>query len=546
MSNKLKNKRKKEQIMSSAIAREFLESVLDILISMYILAVIVLMPLYNQEGFTHIGTDKFTFLKQCSIISAWFIIPAFVLFLLAWLVEKRGKITITLSMTDKFALLYGIGLLLSYLCSGYKKNALWGAGGWYMGLLTQLIILAVYFLISRFWKVWKWQVSLFLPVSGIVFLLGYLNRFGVFPFDMKVVNVQFISTIGNINWYCGYLVSVFFGGYFLLWHSDVWNDGKKVWQQRLLMLYVAIGFATLVTQGSMSGLVTMAVMLIVTFCLSVKNVERMYLFWQEILLLSLTCLLSYVGRRILGWQITYTDGMVDLLTDSVLPIFMTIVSVVVIMLLSRWRKQKNYPVKVFRVIARCGVIGAVAAILAFVVMVIVNTLHPGSLGRFSEYSVFTFSPTWGSNRATTWKAGLLCFWEQDILHKLVGVGPDSMSSYLYQAGSEDLKEMVREVFKELSLTNAHNEWLTILINTGILGATGFVGMMVSAIVRFIRYGIKGQQVLVGACGFGLLAYTVNNMFSFQQSMSVATIFVILGIGEAMLKNYMGENQSSAH
>lgn len=522
--------------MSSAIAREFLEYVLDIVISIYILAVIVVMPLYNQEGFTHIGTDKFTFLKQCSIFGAWFIIPTLVLFLLVRLVEQRGKITIKLSVTDKFAILYAIALLLSYLCSDYKENALWGAGGWYMGLLTQLIMLAVYFLISRFWGVWKWQVSLFLPVSGIVFLLGYLNRFGVFPFDMKVDNVQFISTIGNINWYCGYLVSVFFGGYFLLWHSDVWNKGKKIWQQRLLMLYVAIGFATLVTQGSMSGLVTMAVMLMVTFCLSVKNVERMYLFWQEILLLSLMCLLTFVGRSLLGWQITYTDGMVDLLTDSVLPMFMTVVSIVVIVLLSRWRKQKNYPVKVFRVIARCGVIGALAIILTFIAMIIVNTLHPGSLGKFSEYSVFTFSPTWGSNRATTWKAGLLCFWEQDILHKLVGVGPDSMSSYLYQAGSEDLKGMVREVFKDLSLTNAHNEWLTILVNTGILGAAGFIGMVVSAITRFIRCGMKGQQVLIGACGFGLLAYTVNNMFSFQQSMSVATIFVILGIGEAMLRH----------
>lgn len=541
MSNKLKKKRKKEQPMSSAIAREFLEYVLDILISMYLLAVIVVMPLYNQEGFTHIGTDKFTFLKQCSIISAWFVIPAVVLFLLVWLVDKRGKITLKLSVTDKFALLYGVGLILSYLCSDYKKNALWGAGGWYMGLLTQLIVLAVYFLVSRFWGAWKWQVSLFLPVSGIVFLLGYLNRFGVFPFDMKVDNVQFISTIGNINWYCGYLVSVFFGGYFLLWHSDVWNKGKKVWQQRLLMLYVAIGFATLVTQGSMSGLFTMAVMLIVTFCLSVKNVERMYLFWQEVLLLSAMCLLTYVGRSVLGWQITYTDGIVDLLTDSVLPMVMTVVSIVMLVFLSRWRKQENYPVKVFTGIAWFGVVGATAVVLAFIVMVVVNTLHPGSLGRLSEYSVFTFSPTWGSNRATTWKAGLLCFMEQDILHMLVGVGPDSMSSYLYQAGSVELKEMVQEVFHELSLTNAHNEWLTILVNTGILGATGFVGMVVSAILRFIRGGMKGQQVITGACGFGLLAYTVNNMFSFQQSMSVATIFVILGIGEAMLKNYMEEN-----
>ena len=32
----------------------------------------------------------------------------------------------------------------------------------------------------------------------------------------------------------------------------------------------------------------------------------------------------------------------------------------------------------------------------------------------------------------------------------------------------------------------------------------------------------------------LLAYTVNNIFSFQQSMNVSTMFVIFGMGEAFL------------
>ena len=58
--------------------------------------------------------------------------------------------------------------------------------------------------------------------------------------------------------------------------------------------------------------------------------------------------------------------------------------------------------------------------------------------------------------------------------------------------------------------------------------------MVSGMRDLLKKGLENP--IVCACGFCLLAYTVNNIFSFQQSMSVGTIFVIFGIGEAFLRN----------
>ena len=43
-------------------------------------------------------------------------------------------------------------------------------------------------------------------------------------------------------------------------------------------------------------------------------------------------------------------------------------------------------------------------------------------------------------------------------------------------------------------------------------------------------------MLVGACGFCVLAYTVNNMFSFHQVMNISTVFVIMGIGENLRRS----------
>ena len=127
----------------------------------------------------------------------------------------------------------------------------------------------------------------------------------------------------------------------------------------------------------------------------------------------------------------------------------------------------------------------------------------------------------------------MCFAEQSFWHKLIGVGPDAMSAYLYRDGSGEVKALVQENFGSLILTNAHNEWVTVLVNTGILGAVAFGGMMVTGIRRFLKEA--GLEKIVCACGFCLLAYTVNNVFSFQQSMNTATVFAVFGMGGAFLR-----------
>lgn len=377
--------------------------------------------------------------------------------------------------------------------------------------------------------------GLFGVVSAAVFLLGYLNRFGIYPIDMKWVDVQFISTIGNINWYCGYLVSVLFGACYLMWQGEFWQGEKDKWKRALLFLYVAIGFATLITQGSMSGLFTLAVVFVVMFCLSADSGRRMQLFAWELLLFSSVCFFTCLVRNVFGGQITYTDFVVELLTDSWLPVLMVAGSAFFLWWVDRWEKKQMYPAKGFHKAAKMLIIGIITAVAAVIGMIVVNTLHPGSLGALSEYSLFTFSPSWGSNRAATWKAGLLCFGEQDLLHKFIGVGPDCMSVFVREGSSVGLRQMVRDTFGYLSLTNAHNEWLTVLVNTGILGLISYVGMMGNAIDRYITGGKNKGELMLGACGFCLLAYTINNLFSFQQSVSTTTIFVIMGMGEALLR-----------
>lgn len=530
------DKREKDIRTAVVTLQKYAHIVLDVVICVYMLLILVVMPFYNQEGYIHIGTDKSAFFFKVSAVVGKIAIPLLIFYLIlsvriSW--KKRGNaarlrqfLKENMSLTDFFAGAYVISLLLSYLFSRYKSDALLGAAGWYMGLYRQLTLMGIYFFISKCWKPKKWVFYTILPVSAVVFLLEYLNRFDIYPLNMGAYGPSFISTIGNINWYCGYQVSVFFAGVALLWQGISY----KAWQRLLLMLYVLLGFASLITQGSSSGIFALAVVASVMYCLSITDSGRMFRFWQEMALLGGACLLTYGIQILTGRAVNYEDTLLSILISKEVAVFVTAVSLVMLALAAVNRKRKSLLEEVWRTLARVFVGLILMMSLVYTISLAANTLHPGSIGILSENPAFLFNNTWGSSRGATWKAGALCFWEQDLLHKLVGVGPDAMEAYIYHGGSSRLQEIVTTTFSTARLTNAHNEWLTVLADTGILGIISYVGLMVSGIVRFLSK--KDSNIISRACGVCLLAYTANSMFSFQQAMNTATIFVIFGIGEA--------------
>lgn len=535
-----------------------LEKAADYIIRIYIFLILAVLPFYFTSGYSRIGTDKAMFFRSVSRRTGAVLLPlAAVLLILkaVCVIRKRygslesdspkrretadgrrgnqravsaAGISGRFSAADVFMAFYGVSVCVSWLLSDYKEDSLYGAGGWYMGFFTQTAFVLAYFFISRLWRPGRGMFYLILPVSGAVFLLGYLDRFGVHLLEMENRTETFISTVGNINWYCGYAVSVFFIGVALLWRGAF----SEKWKKLLLAAYTVLGFATLTTQGSESGVVALGVVLLALFCMSAGDAGRMLAFWQIMTLFSGACLVNCVFQRTVKTENTVAAaGMTKLFTSWSFAAFVTALSVA--LLLCVWRSGKNgkYPQRLFRALAWALVLCSVGAVLLTLLLAAVNTVHPGSIGPLSESSFFTFSRKWGSNRGATWEAAWRCFWEQSLPHKLAGVGPDAMSAYLYRDGSEALRAMLTECFGTAILTNAHNEWLNELVNLGILGLLGFAGAMLSAMARFFKKGRRNP--LLCAVGFCLLACTVNNMFSFRQTLNGATMFVLLGMGAAL-------------
>ena len=152
-----------------------------------------------------------------------------------------------------------------------------------MGFWPQVMLLGSYFAISRLFQnrsklFAAGAACLVLGVSFVVFLLGILNRYGINPLGMVSAGPGFISTIGNINWYCGYWSVIFplGAGWFLFLEQAKDESTKKyLMKKSLLLLYTAVGFTAGVTQGSDSCLLVLAALVVLTGSLSMKSIEKL-------------------------------------------------------------------------------------------------------------------------------------------------------------------------------------------------------------------------------------------------------------------------------
>ena len=482
-----------------------------------------------------------------------------------WAAMKAGcqKFWQSLTGTELFAVCYIAALCISYLLTDYPEFAKMGADGWNMGFWPQILLLFFFLLLERTFTIGmaKAGIGLMLSASTVVFLLGLLNRYGVNPLHMESSGPGFISTIGNINWYCGYW-SVLFPvccGIFLFREKVLPGSGSAQ-QAPVFGLYrilpvlsgiaVVIGFATGVSQGSDSGLLVLAAMTLILGCFAGKEKEGLRHFIELLLLFCVSLTGLFALQHLFPERNKYQTAGYLFLTGKPWGLIFGVVLLCLYFFLfirknnranGRTKAVKNNCDNKLKETVDRGIVWtyrawqiltglSAAALVLYIGLLIFNTTHPGVIPALDGNALFTFNTSWGSSRGATWSIGIHTFLAQNFGHRLFGVGPDSMAAYLYQSDNSTLLAEVRATFGDKRLTNAHGEWITVLVNTGLMGLLSFAAMIISAVGTLFS---RKQKTLVKACGLAVLCYTLHNIFSFEQMMNISQMYLVMGIGMAV-------------
>ena len=516
----------------------FCEEAVSLLLMAYLFIMFCLYPFYMQNGYMEIGNVKYNFYKAVTIGAFALIIP---LALLCTIFRVREHIKnketetvrrhVRISLTDAAVLIYGISVIISYICTEFKEDAFWGERGWNMGLVTQLLFVISYFLISRFWEYEGKLLLAYMAAASVVFLLGILNRFSIFPIEIQGANSSFLSTLGNINWYCGYWAVLFPIGFIMYWCTD-W-----LWLRLIGLLYTIIGIATGVSQGSNSAFIVFAGLYVFIFCFSFKNLARMKRIFELAMLFCITCQGLRLWRILQPDAFDYYDGTLsDWITLSRVTLYILIPIGVIYALLCLAGRKKNMDIGRYKMLRQIAILVVTITVGVYIFLLVLNSKTEGGIRFMGEIPALVFSKQWGSSRGATWSAGMEVYRNMHGIKKLTGVGPDCFAMYLYTI--PDLAKRMIKQFDGARLTNAHNEWLTVLVNNGISGFISYAGIFISSIFRYIYYGEKGfadRKKYLYIFAISAFAYMIHNVVSFQQILSTPFMFLMLGMGERLVR-----------
>ncbi|MEG1876538.1 MAG: O-antigen ligase family protein [Lachnospiraceae bacterium] len=498
---------------------------------LYTVIIFVIYPLYYHNKYYDMGEAKYIFFRNVTGITFGLLLVLGLMALIFYAVKGISLKRVSLSCTDWFVLAYAVVVWISFALTPYRTDAVWGYEGWYMGLVSQMTFVALYFLISR---LLRWKITLLHMItaaSSIVFVLAILHRFQIDPLllyeGLSVDNrILFLSTIGQATWYSSFLCVVFPIGLFLFWHSE---------HRRLRIpyaVYVFLGFATMVTQNSDSAYIAFALMLLALFCFSFTS-NLLFRHFLEVLVIGLG------ACKIIGiLQLCYPQNVVPLEPLSVFvsqSSFTWVLYAMIVCTYLGWlwmEKHEKITITRYRqlpifVVALTLIVIALSIVCVYL---ITTDQAPQFLDFLRQINYFNFNEVWGSGRGFTWRYTAAVFAEYSLPMKLFGCGPDCFTAYSYALHSTELSAR----FGNSVLTNAHNEWFTSLMFFGVSGLITYTGIFVTTIVRGIRTAIK-QPFLI-AVVMCTLAYMGHNFFCYQQIVCTPLVFIIMGLGEGIQRD----------
>lgn len=507
----------------------------ELFVSAYLLLMFGVYPFYMKQGYVDIGEAKYDFFIYCALAAVGFLgtvgIIRYAVVLLKRIKRREPYLICweNLSATDLFVILYATEIFISYVLSDYRWEALWGTEGWHIGLVPLLVLCALYFLISRFWdgKAYVWYVGM--AASAVVFVLGILDRFSIYLIPLEIRQPAFISTLGNINWFCGYLTVIApIGAYiFLFWERGEANDGGHPvkWKKWLAGEYVVTAFMAGFCQGGSSVFLFFAALFYLLLWKAVEKRKWLADYCFLVFLWGLSAQLVRVMRWLLPGKYNYdTDNLCAYLTDS----NVTLAVLAAAFCLYLWIKDWDFTGKWswdLRAESAHKILGCILAggIFVWIALTVFNTWK-GTIS-FPGGEMFVFDETWGNGRGAALKAGVHMYGRMPFINKIFGIGPDCFSVYAYSL--PETAGMLRESFGGDRLTNAHNELLTCLVNTGIAGVILYLGIFISFIVRHLKKGTFISHMAI-IC---ILCYFIHNMVSFAQVLNLPFVFLIMAMGE---------------
>lgn len=480
---------------------EWIQSVLTV----YLIAMFIFLPLYVHNGYYDIGTAKFFVFRTTTIL----MLVAFtaVLAFSARTMRKSLRFShengrIHLDCLDYALFAFCCSQVVSYVFSVDRPVSAWGIDGWYTGVIPYLMVAAAAFIYRHFYVRTAWTPLLMLTGMEIPAAFAVPNALGI-GFVLPRMTGR-LSTIGNANWFAGYgsvllaLAFAFAAAGLVRWRRSECDRLQYLDIIVCPIIAVASAFAC----GADSVLLSVAVLLIFCILLALSDHACRYGAIVSLILAAIAsawALGSYAINSDAMPLSNLASGLVDTVGGRVL---LAVLAVLLLLAILGVRSRRILP------FVRRWLPAVTVAVCVVTLVVQMSGIFPASFG---------------TGRGTLWSVGAAVFRNGTLQAKLIGNGQDTLSTVL--ASSSGLQSVGGFWDWGVRATNTHSWILTELCDCGVLGVATSLALIYASLralcSRMDAWSLAGVFVIVSVLA--------DLSVSFSQVMVTPYLFLIVGV-----------------
>lgn len=483
-----------------------------------VILLLCIQPLFlSPERYIRLTQHKFEFFCVCMGAVLLFV-------LIIWLVRLTRKPPLLLreqpTLADWAILGFAIVTILSALLSPFKADVNVWVGipepeGRFGGVITQLLYVAVFLIVSRWYKPRVSDFAVFGISAALIGLIGVLQFYGMdflklWPNDIDRYHVEnfydiyFRSTLGNIDIVSTYVcIAVLLSGFLFIRMKSKW--------QPLWLASSALCFWLMVLGTTYSGRVGVLAAMVLAIPFIIEGRKTL----GRTLVLGASWLVVYTLQALFYDTLVKGARTVSSLLPYALAAAVLLAAGIVLM---RFGKELSFDRKIRWL---PGVILIVVIIVLGIAGVevfggrIAKTEEPsGMIYEAREVLHGNIYDELGTNRVYIWRNALKAYPDRP----LIGSGPDTF----FQAFPEDAHGRYGQNYDA-----AHNEYIQILICQGILGLLCYLLFLVSASLRAVPKAFRNPLVMAVLAAF--VGYLVQAFFNISLPIASQALWVFAGM-----------------
>lgn len=519
---------------------KFLRNPMASLCGIYALIVLAVFPLVFHDYYFDIVDVKYIFYWVSSLI---FIALSLVTFCV---LRVRGKKTASGSSGESASgkrrglaflkdfrsswpvwmlIIFWVNTLISTLQSEFLYESVWGNEGRYTGLFLISIYTVTTLLLVFFSEPKRWYLDAFLGTSCIVEILGILDyggldvlqfgRFGEQVGEMKI----FTSTIGNVNFYTSFLS---FGVAVAAVYCVAEKNSRR---QFVYTLLAVVAYTALILGQSDSAYLTIGclfALLPFAFFRNRKGVFRVAV--QYTMFAVIMCCLSVLND--IFKPVGDDGGLLLAVGGSMGFRILTVLMIAATVFLYRWQKKTSSGEEAMVRRLRLGWGFFVLAAFLLVAFILYDA---NALGHADRYAVIKryviFSDEWGTERGFAWRVGLTAWWQQPLIHKIFGYGPETFGilTWDYRRASADAYGFIFD--------SMHNEYLQNLVTMGPIGMLSYLGLIIGSVIVIWKTAKSAEEkTWLFAAAFAIACYGTQAMVNISMPIVAPVMWVLIGLG----------------